>query len=88
MAAVLVPDLWLSCRGQQPCTPMLQQPVVQPARLDDGEIAHRRCSPGIEIVQEGPDLVPQFADLPTEEGLYQVVPHRYGQPLQMLGNAQ
>jgi hypothetical protein len=47
----------------------------------------RRRGPGIEIVQEGPDLVPLGADLPAEDDLSPVVPHRHGQLLAMLVNA-
>ena len=70
-----------------PGAEMLQQPVVEPADLDDGEPARRRRGPGVEIVQEGPDFVPLGADLPAEDDLSPVVPHRHGQLLAMLVNA-
>lgn len=63
---------------------MLQQPVVEPAHLDDRKTVHLRHGLGIEIVQIGPHLVPMGADLPPEDDLSPVGSHWHDQLFAMV----
>jgi hypothetical protein len=64
-----------------------QQPVIEAADLDDGEVPRRRRGPPVEVVQELPDFVSLRADLSAEDNLPLVVAHMHGQLLAMLVNS-